>query len=218
MMIGMGLGLTTGRTGSGGVLVPAYAGYAQSTAGNPTLPTHSAGQLLVSIGSNGTSSTVPTVDQTGGIWANNPVAQTHPGTAQAIAMYWMIATGSSHTVSWTNANGLRAVWVFSNAAIDATGLTNGTSTTIDIAALSMVASSCLVLQYVVTNGAQTSFATSVVAPTGLTQRGQRLTASAAWAGDSDTTRLSSYNPASATLDTATTKWTALAVSIKGTGA
>lgn len=215
-MIGLGirLGLVAGRSGSGGALTPVFSGFGSNSTGNPTLPTHSAGQLLVAIGTNGSSSTVPTVDQTGGIWANNPVSLAHPSGSQAVALYWMVATGSSHTISWTNANGLRSVWALTNAAIDAIGLTHGTSTTFDVDALTMAAN-CIVLQHVVTNGAQTSFATSVVAPTGLTQRAARTTASAGWAGDSDTTLLSTYNPSSATFDTATLKWSSIAVSIKG---
>jgi hypothetical protein len=219
-MIGLGirLGLAAGRAGGGGILTPVYMGFGSSSSGNPTLPTHSAGQLLVAIGTDGSASTIPTVDQTGGIWPNNPVAQAHPGTGQAIAMYWMYATASNHTVTWTNATNMRAVWVFSNASVDATGVTTSTGTALDIAALSMVATSCLVLQFVVCISAQTSFATSVVTPTGLTQRAQKLTSAACWAGDSDTTRMSSYNPAAGTLDTTSAKTMALAVSIKGTGA
>ena len=188
-----------------------------NSTGNPTIGTHLPGDLLIQTGTNGSGGTIPTADDSGepGFWGSPVAAAAHPGTGQAHAVYIKQATRANHAIQWTNANGLRESWVVANGVYD-TGtiqIVHGTNTTLDWPQL-LGLKPCLILAHVVTNGAQTSFA-NVVTATGLTQRHQRTTASAAWAADSANALLTSFDPANTTFDSATAKWTAIVIPIRG---
>lgn len=191
-----------------GVAPPVYLGFGAGQTGNPTIPTHEAGNLLVGFGPRA-SATPATVD-TGGwsLWGAEP----HGTTALSLAVYYKIAESGSETIAWTNSTSLRGVWVFENAVIDTLNFSQGNgTTTLDWEAQPTMTAGSLVGIGLVANAAQT--ATSAVAPAGFTQRANRNTSLAGWAGDSNATLLDSFDPANSTFDTAT-NWIAAVFSVK----
>lgn len=200
-----------------GPVLPVFKQFWSNNSGNPVLTTgagHVAGDKLLAIGSQGASGTIPTAVFGGATLLHGAA---HSGGGQSAAIYLLEATASNHTIAWTGANGMRAVWnLGQDAVVDVVHPTYGTGTAFDIDAQPGMAEDCLILAYVVTAGAQTSFDTSAVALTGLTTRGTpKLTASATWAGDSDVAYYDAFNPAAGSLDTTAAKWTTLVVSIRG---
>lgn len=185
---------------------PVYTNFWQSSSGNPTLTGVAAGRLLVAAG-NRPSATPATADWT--LWGAEP----HGTTALSLAIYWKIAAGSD-TITWTNATGQRAVWEFSDAAIDTLNFSQGAgTTTLDFEAQPTMAPDSLVGMQVIINTAQTSIA-AAVAGLGFTTRNARNTSVSAWAGDSNTTLLSSFDPANGTFDTSG-NWIAGVFTVKG---
>jgi hypothetical protein len=183
----------------------------------PSFPAHQPGDLIVVVLSNRTGGTVPTI--TNHTW-NTIVAETHPNGTQAIGAYWMLASAAGlSTITTSNALGMRAIWVISNGAYDAANVSNGTTTTFAWESQPAFTANSLMLGYVVANTAQTSMLTplaNTISPTGplYTQTGGDEPTVSAWAGDSQMGRLSAFAPSGGTFDTSTTKWTALAISIK----
>ena len=203
------MGLIAGRNGGGGAQTPVYAGYAQSTSINPVPPAHVAGDLLVAVGVRQGSTVAPTADAAWTLWGT----ESHGSVNLVIAVYYKIAVASGTTITWTNAGNLRAVWRFTTAAPDTLNFSQGTSsTTLNFEAQPTMAANSLVGCYVLSLNAQTDI--SAITPDSLTERGKKNTASACWAGDSNTTLLSAYDPANETFDTAT-PWMAAIFSIKG---
>jgi hypothetical protein len=144
------------------------------------------------------------------------LSESHSTQNAAIVAYQLVAVTSSNPVSWTGASGVRAVWVFRNAAIDTIQISQGTGTTLDYDDLTGMTASSLVGLYYLSRGAQTAVSAAQPVSPALTQRTARNTSVAAWTGDSNTTLLSSFAPANTTFDTTTSGWMALDFSVKQT--
>lgn len=187
-------------------------GYSSDGTTNPTVPAHQGGDLIINVASTGSSTTVPTATGAGNVW----LSESHSTQNAAIVAYQLVAVTSSNPVSWTGASGVRAVWVFRNAAIDTIQISQGTGTTLDYDDLTGMTASSLVGLYYLSRGAQTAVSAAQPVSPALTQRTARNTSVAAWTGDSNTTLLSSFAPANTTFDTTTSGWMALDFSVKQT--
>lgn len=108
----MGLGLTKARTGALPELLPTYIGSATSKSGNPTIPAHQVGDLIVGIGIKGAQSAPTVADANwGAAWS----AASDTGSSYSI--YTKVAASTSEGWgTWSNASGARRfVYVFRNA-------------------------------------------------------------------------------------------------------
>ena len=185
-------------------------GFTSTSSGNPSVATHAIGDTLVAIGVNPTSGTLPTAAG----WGIAVVSENV--NAQSYTMYVMTATATNHTISWTNATGLKAVWVIPKGQLDTVNVSNGSSTAFSQEAQPEFTAGSFVLQFVLTNGAQTAFtapmASSVTA--GLVARTNKLSASASYAADTGAARLSSLGALTGTFDTATAKWASIVATFK----
>jgi hypothetical protein len=216
MSLAKAMGLAAGRNGTGGVVFATFKEYWSNNTINPTITGgngHASGDLLLTI-AGGTSGTPPSIASG---WGTAIHSAAHPSGSQSTAAYTRVASASNHTVAWTGQGGKISVWNLGpHAQVDVLQRSTGTSTTFDVTDHAAMAPNCLILAYVITNGAQTDVETTVAATMGLTTRATtKLTAAMTWAGDSRTTYFNSYNPASSTLDTATIRWSAVVVSVKG---
>lgn len=174
---------------------PVYTNFWGSTSGDPTLTGAVSGRLLVAAG-NRASGTPPTADGAWTLWGT----EAHGSIALSQAFYYKIAAGSD-AITWTNATGQRSVWEFSTAAIDTLNFSQGNTTaTLDYEAQPTMTANSIVGLQVVINSAQTA-TSAATAGLGFTQRANRNTSISAWSGDSNTTLLSSFDPASGTFDT-----------------
>jgi hypothetical protein len=207
-MIGLSIGLMPGRTGTGGFILPTYTNFWSNAAADPTITGSSAGRLLVAV-ANRNSATPATADAGWTLWGT----EAHGSAAQSISVYTKVATGTD-TITWTNAANLRAVWEF-NGAKDTLNGSQGTNATLNYEAQPAMTANSLVGVFVMTTTAQTSIA-AATAGLGYTQRGFRNASIAAWAGDSNTTRVSAFDPADGTFDTSG-NWTLIVFTIKGFG-
>jgi hypothetical protein len=212
MMMGLNIGLSAGRTGTGGILTPAYTNYWTSQVGDPTLTGAVAGRLLVAVAGR-TSMTPATADAGWTIWGSPEV---HGTAAQSIAVYTKVAAGSD-TITWTNAVGVRSVWEFSNAAKDTINGSQGATTTVlnYEAQPTMAATGAIVGVYVIISAAQTA-TSAATAGLGYTQRSNKNTSLGTWAGDSNTTLVTAFDPANGTFDTSG-NWTMIVFTVKGAG-
>lgn len=204
MMIGLGASLLLG---TGRALGPVtYVSFNSSSSVDPALPTHQPGDLLIAI-CGAASATPPTADAGWNAWGTPETA-----TGRSCAAFWKRATASNHTVTLTGESGLRAVWNFRGAALDTINFSSASSTTtLDWEAQPTMTANSLVGGFVYAIAAQTNI--GVVLPSGMTSRASKSTSVAGLAFDSDTTKLSSFDPANGTFDTSTS-WIACVFSVK----
>lgn len=208
-------------------LIPALKEFWSATSTTVVITTgagHEPDDLLLAVGGAGTSATIPTL--TG--WGSPIYAAAHPLGSQSMAAYAMRATANNHTCVWSS-SGLRGVWNLGKTcdidAIVASFSLSTPTTAIDILAQTGMTPQSLMLLFAQSNTSQVSWAGSVVTPTGLTQRAQKLTASTAWFGDSGAaiisnppTLLNAFDPPAAVLDTSAQKWSTLGISVRGRAA
>jgi len=107
-----------------------FLGIASGTT-SATLPAHKAGDLLVVVAVNPTSTTIPSLPAG---WTS---IQSGSRVSVAVRVGFRIATSDSETTgTWTNASSVIAA-VYRNAAIGASAITNNASTTINWPALTL---------------------------------------------------------------------------------
>lgn len=107
----MGLGLTKARTVALPELLPTYVGFAHSKTGNPTMPAHQVGDLIVGGVVKAASSTPSVSDANWTLW------DVQAATGSAYAVYTKVAASTSEAWgTWSNVTGgRRFVYVFRNA-------------------------------------------------------------------------------------------------------
>lgn len=192
---------------------PTLVGFANSSTGNPTMPAHVAGDLIVAIASNNTTTLPTAVDGGGGgTWLT---WDSTTGNNCAIVIAYMIATGTAHTVAWTNAISSRPVWVFRTAQRDVkfVGVAPG-STLVSFPTLSGTALGIYVY-YLMTRNSQINISAQVAFGGSYTERVARNTIPAAWVGDTNTNLLNSSSPGNKTLDTSSSGHAIAAFAVKG---
>jgi hypothetical protein len=172
------------------------------------------GDLLVAVAANRTSGTFPTL--TGWTLVENNV---HPTGSQSVSIYQKIAVIANESCTWTGSFGLRSIWSFPNGEFDNYNFSHssGSGTAFAWEAQPVMSANTIVCAYVTTTSNQTSFLTplaNTISPTGPLFTRNDAGSAGAWAGDSDFDKLSSFAPSGGTFDTTTTKYTALAFTIK----
>lgn len=107
----MGLGLTKARTGALPELLPSYVGFAHSKTGNPSMPAHQVGDLIIGGVVKAAQSSPSVSDANWTLWSTNSA------TGSAYAVYTKVAASTSEGFgTWSNvAGGRRFVYVFRNA-------------------------------------------------------------------------------------------------------
>jgi hypothetical protein len=176
-------------------------GYAGSSSGNPTVPTHIAGDLLVVAASANASATLPTATNFT-LWGAGA-----SGNTCALAFLTQVAPAAGTTISLTGASGTRSVWVFRNAELGAVAYNNAASSTVMTwPALEGEEPISFVCGYIMSRAAQTNIATAVAnAATGLnTTRGSTsATTPSRWVGDTTATYRASFPGYVGTFDSST---------------
>jgi hypothetical protein len=107
----MAFGLSLGLSLSGSsyrARIPTFIGRAQNTGGNPTIPTHQAGDLLVGMATvaNSTPIAVPTGWDDWDSQGANSIS---------VRLCSVVAAGPGTTVDFVGAGSVRQVWVWRNA-------------------------------------------------------------------------------------------------------
>ena len=135
--------------------LPRLLGYAHSNAGNPAVPTHVAGNLLVALGMINGSVTPPTLADS---WV---LRGTAAGNSCAMAVYTKVATGAAHTIAWTGSSSTRAVWVLDGVFDTIAFAAPATGTTCTWPALASMAADSIVIGCVFSRATQTAIGTAV---------------------------------------------------------
>lgn len=107
MHMGMSVGLLLSQRRNRGL--PFIVGFATSKTGNPTMPAHIPGDLIVGVMARA-GSAIPAPDASFTTW------QSYGGTASAIQIASKVAASSSETWGTWTQTGRRLVYVFRNAA------------------------------------------------------------------------------------------------------
>ena len=201
-MMGMGMGVGLGRRSRFATRALTLVGYAGSSSGNPTLPEHQAGDLIVVAASANTSATLPTATD------YTLLGEGASGNSCALAFLTRTAPGPGTTVSLTGASGTRSVWIFRNAQVSDQAYVNlPTGTTMTWPALSnMGGADSFVCGYIMSRAAQTNIATAVAAAaTGLnTTRGSTSgTTPSRWIGDTTAVTRTTFPGYAGTFDSTT---------------
>lgn len=183
-------------------------GFAQNKGGDPTMPTHSAGNLIVGgILRQGSTASVPS---TGG-WTE---WVTYTATGCCVSLYYKVAASSAEAWGTWSSGGRRFVWVFDNAQlghVNGSALaTSSATTTLTWPALNggaaFTGGQSIVCAAVLTANAQTSVTGHE--PTGLSNvllaAVNSTNADAEVIADTGTGFLTSYTGDTRTLDTSST--------------
>lgn len=197
----MGMGFSIGVGGAARVSRSlTLVGYAGAT-GNPTLPAHIAGDLIVVAASTSASTTLPTAEGFT-LWGEGA-----SGNSSALAFLTQVAAGPGTALTITGANGTRSSWVFRNAELGQVAYGNlATGTTMNWPALVGVEATSFVCGYIMSRAAQTNLATAVAnAATGLntTRAHSSGTTPSRWVGDTTAVYRGSFPGYSGTFDTLT---------------
>jgi hypothetical protein len=195
----MTFGLSLGLSISGSSYrsnVPVFIGWAQNTGGNPTIPTHQAGDLLVAIGINATST--PIAVPTG--WDD---WDSQGGNSISARLVSVVASAPGTTIDLVSAAGVRQVWVWRNAQRGTTGKFNAVGGTTACPWPDMtLASPSFVALAGYKAGAQTNAA--VIFPTGYTWSTNTVkNTSIAHCSAQSADLLSTFTPPDGAWDTAT---------------
>lgn len=190
--------------------VPVLVGFANSNSGNPSIPEHQAGDLIVAIGYT-TGLTLPDLPSGFSDWA--PDAGSQSGNNVSVRLCYQIASGPGTTIAWTGAQASRSVWVFRNAQIDLNAFVNSAADADCEWPTLALSTDSLVGLYAAKASTQTDI--SVIQPAGAwNERVGRDATTACYVADS-AALLTTFAPAATTFDNAAGTHQLVAFSVKG---
>lgn len=204
-------------TGAPGLLTPVRRElrFNVITSADPNMPTHDAGNLLVSGACNNAthSGVAPALAPP---WAY--VDDEAGGTNYSAALYDRIATSSAETLGWTSHNRPSGVWCFADAVFDVGRVFAGTGSTIVIPPLVGMSPQCLLGCLVMSRAGQANIADDIGVPMsafGFIQRGTQTGPAAAWVGDTGSTLVDDFPGVSLPMTSGTSGYAGAIFAVRG---